>query len=386
MMAFSKRKEISIEIKLWNKIKKSVKQIKGLTNEQNFVETYKHCYPNFWIDICEFHNDMKRWNKQRISRHLSNIYSFTKPEQFLLYKSKHIKKAVQVEETSDAAKNDTIIENIRQNSLQKLAKRNMKKLKRERLKQQIEPSYASQHIKAYFAARKEDALDIDTRYLIVHELAKYKCSETIKFLKKLVQCEKNMPLQHYAWQCLKEFGITGIHIVRRKGKKKISHTKVYNTINTPQDLLMAIYNSPLEHMKKYDLFLSHSYKDNDKLIELKGLLNEHGLNVYMDWVNDKDELSRTLTSAETAEVLTERIKVSKAIFYVHTDSSFDSKWTPWELGYAYAIDKPIIVYRPEQTQDEPEYLQLHSNVILNGRKFFVEEPEPIAIKDWLNKF
>ena len=93
-------------------------------------------------------------------------------------------------------------------------------------------------------------------------------------------------------------------------------------------------------MKHYDLFLSHSYRDKDKLIELKNTLNALGLNVYMDWVNDKDELIRTLTSKYMAIVITERIKASKAILYVHTNSSMNSKWTPWELGFAYAIGEP----------------------------------------------
>ena len=91
-------------------------------------------------------------------------------------------------------------------------------------------------------------------------------------------------------------------------------------------------------MKHYDLFLSHSYKDKDKLIELKDSLNAIGLNVYTDWVNDKDELLRDLTCAETAKVITERLKASKAILYVHTNASFDSKWTPWELGFASALN------------------------------------------------
>lgn len=224
--------------------------------------------------------------------------------------------------------------------------------------------------------------DSDTRYLIVHELAKYKCDDTIKFLIGLVRCEKNRPLQHYAWQKLNEFGVTGVHKGRRKGKKKMTHIKRFVSIHTPQDLLKAIYNSPLEQMKHYDLFLSHSYKDKDKLIELKDSLNALGLNVYMDWVNDKDELLRDLTCAETAKVITERIKASKAILYVHTNASLDSKWTPWELGFASASNKPILVYRPEPTENEPEYLQLYVSVVLEGGQLLIGA-DKTNIKEWL---
>lgn len=177
-----------------------------------------------------------------------------------------------------------------------------------------------------------------------------------------------------------------MHKGRRKGKKKMTYTKQFTPIVTPQDLLKAIYNSPLEKMKAYDLFLSHSYKDKDKLIGLKDILNRLGLNVYMDWVNDKDELPRTLTSADTAAVITERIKSSKAILYVHTTTSLDSKWTPWELGYAYALDKPILVYRPEPITEEPEYLQLYPSVVIENGVLLVNNQERIPISEWLGRY
>lgn len=146
----------------------------------------------------------------------------------------------------------------------------------------------------------------------------------------------------------------------------------------------AIYNSQLEQMKHYDLFLSHSYRDKDKLIELKNTLNALGLNVYMDWVNDKDELIRTLTSKDTAIVITERIKASKAILYVHTNSSMNSKWTPWELGFAYAIGKPVLVYKVEASNDDPEYLQLFELVVFEDKKFKLNDKNETPLLDWLS--
>ena len=178
--------------------------------------------------------------------------------------------------------------------------------------------------------------------------------------------------------------MTGVHKGRRSGKKKMSHTKEFKVISTPHDLLKAIYNSQLEQMKHYDLFLSHSYRDKDKLIELKNTLNALGLNVYMDWVNDKDELIRTLTSKDTAIVITERIKASKAILYVHTNSSMNSKWTPWELGFAYAIGKPVLVYKVEASNDDPEYLQLFELVVFEDKKFKLNDKNETPLLDWLS--
>ncbi len=387
-MAFAKRKANSMEKAFWKSIKKSVKQIKELSTEDNFIETYKYCYPNLWLDVCEFHHNMALWNKRRMSRGLNRVYTFHSPEAFLHNKSRCVAGINPLRQNGNDVEvpdKETFIESLRKVSLQKLDRRVGKQRLRERYKQYVKPSYVHQHVQTYYQTRKRQPADIDSRYLIVHELAKYKCEETIRFLMSLVRCEKNMPLQHYAWGCLNDLSVTGVHKGRRQGRKKITYTKQFTPIVTPRDLLKAIYNSPLEKMKEYDLFLSHSYKDKDKLIELKDTLNRLGLNVYMDWVNDRDELPRTLTSADTAAVITERIKSSKAILYVHTTTSLDSKWTPWELGYAYALGKPILVYRPEPTSEEPEYLQLYPSAVIENGVMLVNDQEQIPIVEWLEK-
>ena len=377
----AKRVATSKELDLWKKLKRSFKQMNALFRGQSPIELFKYCYPNLWRDVCEYHEEMSKWNASRIRKRLSAVYEYESPEQFLESHSS-VKADSSIVSDKTQKEIETIIETIRNHSLAKLNSRKAKDSRRERYIQHIQPLYVAQHIKAYYNTRKFHPEDIDSRYLIVHELAKYKCDDTIKFLKELVRCEKNMPLKHYAWQKLNELGVTGVHKGRWKGEKKLTHTKRFVPIHTPQDLLKAIYNSPLEQMKHYDLFLSHSYRDKDKLIELKNSLNALGLNVYMDWVNDKDELPRDLTCAETAKVITERIKASKAILYVHTNASLDSKWTPWEMGYAYALNKPILVYRPEPTEKEPEYLQLYVSVVLEGGQLLVGSGKE-DIREWL---
>lgn len=373
----------SKELILWKKIKKPFQKAKGLAGNGDLVKLFKYCYPNLWRDVCEYHEEMRKWNASRIKKELSTVYEYDSPEQFLESHS-NVKADTSIVNGKTQEEIKALIETIRNHSLAKLNKRRAKEAKRERYIQHTQPRYVSQHIKAYYNTRKLNPEDIDTRYLIVHELAKYKCEGTIQFLTMLVRCEKNLPLQHYAWMKLNELGVTGVHKGRRKGKKKLTHTKRFVPIHTPQDLVKAIYNSPLEQMKHYDLFLSHSYKDKDKLIELKDSLNAMGLNVYMDWLNDKDELLRNLTCAETAKVITERLKASKAILYVHTNASLDSRWTPWELGFASALNKPIIVYRPEPTENEPEYIQLYIPVVLEEGQLLVGI-EKTDIKKWLKK-
>lgn len=378
----AKRVAMSKELILWKNLKKSFKKVKGLSCGKSSVELFKYCYPNLWEDICRYHDEMTKWNASRKKKNLSVVYGFQYPEQFIESHS-HVNADTSIVNGKTQEEIDAIIETIRNQSLAKLNSRETKDSKRERYIQHTQPGYVGLHIKAYYSLRKQHPEDIDARYLIVHELAKYKCDDTIRFLTCLVRCEKNLSLQHFAWEKLNELGVTGVHKGRRKGKKKVTHVKRFVPILTPQDLLKAIYNSPLEQMKHYDLFLSHSYKDKNKLIELKDSLNAMGLNVYMDWVNDKDELLRNLTCAETAKVITERIKASKAIFYVHTNASSNSKWTPWELGFASALNKPILVYRPEETENEPEYLQLYNTVVLEEGQLLIGS-EKTDIREWLN--
>lgn len=350
------RKSDSIEKKLWDKIKNFVKRSCILKDEKSDVaHHFAYMYPNLWREVEDFHNDMMRWNKERKLHGNSITYSFRSPYEWL--NRKHFKtSAGGCLDEEDRKKQ---VEEIRRHSLTLLHATNIKTELRERYKQIVEPSYVRQHKLAYFTHRKKYPQDIDTRYLIIHELAKYKCDATISFLESLVRCEKNLPLQHYAWECLNSLGVYGVHKGRRPGKKRPSHLKGFKPLTTPQDLLNAIYNSPLEQMKHYDIFLSHSYKDYADLLKLKTYLNSQGLHVYMDWVNDRDELQRDKTCAETAAVITERILACKVILYIHTDNSLTSQWTPWELGFAYAHHIPIIVYQPKPVPQFPEYLQLY---------------------------
>ena len=373
----------SKELNLWRKIKGPVKMVLMLSKgtDHSNVDLFRYCYPNLWSSVCAFHADLLMHNASRIKKGKKSIYTFKTANDYLASKinSKGLKPA-SLDKPLTIDEKEEKIESLHQQNNSKLKTTKAKTAIRERYKQHVAPSYVTAHTKLYYHWRKRYPEDIDTRYLVIHELAKYKCKETIRFLESLVRCEKNKPLQHYAWECLNSLGVTGVHKGRRQGKKKYTYTKGFTPVDSPSGLLKLIYNSPLEEMKHYDLFLSHSYKDKDSLIDLKDKLNATGLNVYMDWVNDKDELSRDKTCADTATVITERIKNSKAILYVHTDSSASSKWTPWELGFAYAIGKPVLVYRPAITENEPEYLQLYGDVEVKDNQLMVNQK---PLYDWV---
>lgn len=82
----------------------------------------------------------------------------------------------------------------------------------------------------------------------------------------------------------------------------------------------------------FDVFLSHSIADAEIVLGIKQLLEESGLKVYVDWVEDA-QLDRRAVTKETAAVLRQRMRQSKSLIYLSSDNSTSSKWMPWELGY-----------------------------------------------------
>jgi TIR domain len=82
----------------------------------------------------------------------------------------------------------------------------------------------------------------------------------------------------------------------------------------------------------FDIFLSHSREDVEVIAGIKALLENDGLSVYVDWLDDP-RLDRSHVTAATAEVLRSRMNHCGYLLYGSSRSSSNSKWMPWELGY-----------------------------------------------------
>ena len=83
----------------------------------------------------------------------------------------------------------------------------------------------------------------------------------------------------------------------------------------------------------FDIFLSHSFSDAQIILGVTRYLETQGKSVYVDWINDKG-LDRNRVTAETADLLRQRMKASKSLVYATSDNSPNSKWMPWELGFS----------------------------------------------------
>lgn len=115
----------------------------------------------------------------------------------------------------------------------------------------------------------------------------------------------------------------------------------------------------------FDIFLSHSFNDQQLVEGIMMSLQDLGFSVYVDWVHDK-ELSRDKVTPETAQVLRSRMAISKCLFFATTASSGDSKWMPWELGYMDGLNGKAAILPVAQKVTEAyvgqEYLSMYPYV------------------------
>jgi hypothetical protein len=139
----------------------------------------------------------------------------------------------------------------------------------------------------------------------------------------------------------------------------------------------------------YDIFLSHSYLDQDIVLGLKGYLEEKGLSVYIDWIDD-NQLERESVNEETAGILRKRMKQCQSLLFATSSNSSTSKWMPWECGYFDGINGKIAIL-PVSKVDEhsfngQEYLGLYPYIDVSSSIIWVNSTKSgfCSIKDWLN--
>lgn len=119
--------------------------------------------------------------------------------------------------------------------------------------------------------------------------------------------------------------------------------------------------------KSYDIFLSHSIRDANLILGMKGTLEDLGYSVYVDWIEDP-QLDRSKITPATADKLRQRMNSSASLFFITTMNADGSKWMPWECGY-FDGKKEKVAIAPIQTQSNDnsysgqEYLGLYPYVV-----------------------
>ena len=124
---------------------------------------------------------------------------------------------------------------------------------------------------------------------------------------------------------------------------------------------------------QFDIFLSHCYNDVritlERLLGLKTILEAFSYKVYVDWIIDTD-LSRENVTPRTARTLRIRMDHSKSLVFTTSETSQNSKWMPWELGYkdgntakdgdlGMVAILPIAQYQGQNSYEGQEYLGMY---------------------------
>ena len=391
-MGRTKRKYNAELIRFQKTLRKPIRNVlaimpKGFTDKE-FLCEFKLLYSYLWDDVCAKAKEYQRMDNGLEKKGFPKRYFFPTPAMYIKKVSTPIIKNKALHEKLILYSEERT--NFRNSLIKECAiKRQKREVKLEtnlKYTQKVTPSYSNYYIQTYFHYKRTNPIDVDTRYAVLVEASKYKSPITIKFLHKVNGSERNYHLRYFAFQALQKFGVKEVRLRKnRKGKKKVGNKILPTPIETPDDLIHSIYNTQLEQMKKYDLFLSHSSFDSELLLSLKSVLNHSNVNVYVDWVSDRNALKRELTNINTANTIIERLKSSKALLYIHTQASQNSKWTPWELGFFHALKGKICIYNPDNIEKAP-YLDIYPIVVLEEGKLFVEtEGGRVLIKQWIDE-
>lgn len=147
---------------------------------------------------------------------------------------------------------------------------------------------------------------------------------------------------------------------------------------------------------QFDVFISHSTDDADLILGLVEILKDFGLKSYVDWLDDP-LMDRKNVNTVTARILRHRIKQSKCLLYAYSENSTNSKWMPWELGYADGEIRKVVICpisnKPGGTFKLEEYLGIYpyleyfelSNLPDFGKRFWIYglRDIPLLLTNWI---
>lgn len=324
--------------------------------DKDFIDSYVEYYPYMMREAEEMCEENKRYKANRKKYGYKTIAFPYDVNDYIQKESYHLLRKIRHAHALGKYFSDEELKAKRQRLKAKCDKKiEQRKAKEEyylRYAQEICPAYIDKLIKTYFAVRKKNSLDVNSRYLILLEAAQFKCEETRIFLEKVNACDKNNQLRRFSFNMLQNMGYNPWLARKRKGKQRSSSLKEIDIIENPTVLLEYIYKYQDLIHKRYDVFLSHSYFDTKDLLRLKRMLNAQGLVVYIDWVNDKVMLNRINQNHDTWSVLQRRMDISDKMIFVMTDNSLRSEWTLREIDYFQKLGKQIYVLKRGEVSEE----------------------------------
>ncbi len=141
-----------------------------------------------------------------------------------------------------------------------------------------------------------------------------------------------------------------------------------HTLRSTGSVLQKAHNiSEARTLGAQTAFLCHSHKDKDLVQGAVAQLHKAGWNVYVDWA---DAAMPETPNRETAAKIKDKIVELTFFLFLATPNSMNSKWCPWELGYADGkkdIEKILVIPTSDNGSTYgSEYLQLYRRVDVGG--------------------
>lgn len=288
------------------RFKQPVQQVAVLMSpgfsDEDFVNTFRKLYPDMWDDLQKKYSYWHSKNNTLIKCGKKSRYNFTKPYNFILDCSFHIRKKLRksnLPNTLSDEERKNIAKDIQTKSETKLKKREEKLQKALYYVQEVEPQYTSKFIDRYFRTH-----DLHERLEIIRELSKYKSEKIIDFFYEVNACTRNFSLKEESMKYIQGIGLPFVLRRKKKGKKNYIDNEQVKNMSSPEILMKRLYVDDLEKIKKFDAFISHNSQDEDKIVTFYKKLNKEGYVAYIDWVNDKFDLKRQWCNASTVLMAT----------------------------------------------------------------------------------
>ena len=351
---------------MWNKQLKEIEKVLPREYKKNIIiECLKKYYPYEWksVEYKKMYYDKK--DQSIIKKHKKTRYRMPSAnrllEKNLIYKnlqSLKIKRLHKLNFNDEVYRlNCEKLWNKRKGKIEKITK----KINNARANtQMVTPEFLDKLMGLY---ERKNTSQKDKVYIII-ELMKYYNPKIIAFFYKLNDTELNRQLREMAFKHLQSFNFQPrlrkqkymvVHTKNKKRKKYLRNVYPFETFEIsgcPEELAYRIENGKEQQIKSFDYFISHSSKDHKLVQKLITYENKKGKNVFCDWINDSDYLKRSLLCKETLEVIEWRLKQSKAIIFVKSDSSLSSVWCKYELNYFLQFNRPIYFINKKDIEND----------------------------------
>lgn len=147
----------------------------------------------------------------------------------------------------------------------------------------------------------------------------------------------------------------------------------------------------------YDVFISHSHRDEARARSLATKLEQWGISVYVDI---QDRTLCQLPDRDLAERLVTALRQCRLLIFAFSEASVNSRWMPWELGLAHGVIGRAVLWpftkRALQAKATQEYLHLYEpldpatarerlvELLADARRASVRPADVRAVQDMAN--